>query len=86
MKETKQIKENIDYLFSKINWGDSALDAKAITIMNTLKKDIDEAVYNSGVVIFENVKDYEHESGHSIYHDERSSIEFADIHFGRMVS
>jgi len=29
------INEDIDYLFSKINWGSSFLDAKAIDIMNT---------------------------------------------------
>ena len=36
------INEDIDYLFSKINWGSSFLDAKAIDIMNTLKSKIEE--------------------------------------------
>jgi hypothetical protein len=36
----KKINENIDYLFSKIDWGRSWLDAAAITIMNNLRKDI----------------------------------------------
>lgn len=42
MSDTKNltIDQKIDYLFSKINWGDSAMDAKAIQIMNTLKSDI----------------------------------------------
>ena len=35
------ISEKIDYLFSKINWKDSNLDAKAIQIMNNLKSDIE---------------------------------------------
>ncbi|TXI81067.1 MAG: hypothetical protein E6Q39_01790 [Crocinitomicaceae bacterium] len=34
------VNEKIDYLFSKINWGASCLDAKAIEIMNNLKTDI----------------------------------------------
>lgn len=34
------IQEKIDYLFSKINWGASNMDAKAVEIMNTLKSDI----------------------------------------------
>lgn len=34
------INSNIDYLFKKINWGSSFLDAKAIQIMNELKSDI----------------------------------------------
>ena len=36
----KKINENIDYLFSKIDWGRSWLDAEAVTIMNNLRKDI----------------------------------------------
>lgn len=39
-KET--ISEKIDHLFSKINWGASALDARAINAMNTLKKDVED--------------------------------------------
>lgn len=35
--------ERIDYLFSKINWGESWLDAQAVEIMNTLKDDIKES-------------------------------------------
>lgn len=34
------IDQKIDYLFSKINWKDSTLDAKAISIMNNLSSDI----------------------------------------------
>lgn len=34
------LSEKIDYLFSKINWGTSTLDAKAISIINELKSDI----------------------------------------------
>lgn len=36
----EEIEEKIDYLFSKINWVHSPLDAKAIEIMNNLKSDI----------------------------------------------
>ena len=39
-----EINKNIDYLFSKINWADSALDAKSISIMNNLKNDIIKAL------------------------------------------
>jgi hypothetical protein len=35
------LNDDIDYLFSKINWGASFLDAKAIEIMNTLKARIE---------------------------------------------
>jgi hypothetical protein len=34
------IHQKIDYLFNKINWGASFLDAKAVRIMNELKADI----------------------------------------------
>lgn len=34
------ISEKIDYLFSKINWADSPLDATAVEIMNSLKSEI----------------------------------------------
>ena len=41
MPKTKtQILEDIKYLFSKINWGSSFLDAQAVGIMNTLSQDI----------------------------------------------
>ena len=40
----KTINEKIDYLFSKINWGSSNLDAKAIEIMNNLKADIQKEI------------------------------------------
>jgi len=36
MITAKQINEELDYLYSKINWGTSFLDSKAITIMNEL--------------------------------------------------
>ena len=39
-KRIKEIEKDIDYLFKKINWGASFLDAKAIEIMNTLKQKI----------------------------------------------
>jgi hypothetical protein len=45
------IQEKLNYLFSKINWGASALDAEAIQIMNNIKKDIDaemKATYELG--------------------------------------
>jgi succinyl-CoA synthetase alpha subunit len=34
------VNDKIDYLFSKINWADSALDATAVEIMTNLKEDI----------------------------------------------
>ena len=34
--KAKQINEDLDYLYSKINWGASFLDSKAVTIMNEL--------------------------------------------------
>lgn len=40
----KEIQEDIDHLFSKINWGASFLDGKAAAIMNELKSSIVEAV------------------------------------------
>jgi hypothetical protein len=42
MKTKEEIIEDLNYLFSKINWGTSFLDAKAITIMNEISKDIKE--------------------------------------------
>lgn len=41
MNEEKTICEQLNYLFSKINWGSSFLDAQAITIMNTIGSKID---------------------------------------------
>lgn len=35
-----ELLDEVGYLFSKINWGASALDAKAIEIMNELKSKI----------------------------------------------
>lgn len=35
-----QLTKKIEYLFSKINWSDSSLDAQAIEIMNSLKQDV----------------------------------------------
>ena len=41
MHKTKaEIIKGIGYLFSKINWGASFLDADAVQVMNTLTKDI----------------------------------------------
>lgn len=42
MKTAKEINQDLAYLFSKINWADSWLDAKAVTIMNQIGKDIKE--------------------------------------------
>lgn len=42
--ENLTINQKIDYLFSKINWNDSPLDAQAIQIMNELKSDISEEI------------------------------------------
>lgn len=39
-KTAKEIRENLNYLFDKINWGSSFLDAKAVTIMNEIGQDI----------------------------------------------
>lgn len=39
-KTADEINKNLDYLFSKIDWGKSALDAEAITIMNEVCSDI----------------------------------------------
>ena len=36
------VNEKIDYLFSKIKWETSFLDSKAISIVTSLKKDIEE--------------------------------------------
>lgn len=36
--------DDIDYLFKKINWGDSFLDARAVEIMNHLKSKIIKAI------------------------------------------
>jgi len=41
-KSWKEIKEDINYLFSKIDWGKSFLDAKAVTIMNEFIADIEK--------------------------------------------
>lgn len=40
MKTYEEVKADIDYLYSKINWGSSFLDAKAIQIMNELPESI----------------------------------------------
>lgn len=50
------INEDIDYLFSKINWGSSFLDAKAIDIMNTLKAKIEEDKAELKAVVDEAIK------------------------------
>ena len=42
-EKRKQTREDINYLFSKIDFGKSFLDSKAITIMNEFWKDIIEA-------------------------------------------
>lgn len=48
---SEELKDKIDYLFSRVNWKDSSLDAKAIDIVNSLKKDIEENVKNEAVAI-----------------------------------
>lgn len=47
-----KVLEDLDYLFSKINWGQSNLDAKAIQIMNSLKADITKALLAPSVKTF----------------------------------
>ena len=42
-EKRKQQREDIKYLFSKIDWGNSFLDAKAIGIMNSFWKDITDS-------------------------------------------
>ena len=39
----KRQREDLEYLFSKVNWGASFLDAQAITIMNEFWKNINES-------------------------------------------
>lgn len=57
--------EKIDYLFKKINWGASAMDDEAITIMNSLKKDILEdqkqiiQQAHAQIIIYESSEAYE---------------------------
>lgn len=40
MKTKEEILKGIEYLFSKINWGASFLDAEAVQVMNSLTRDI----------------------------------------------
>lgn len=56
MKTADQITKDLSHLFSKINWGKSALDAKAIEIMNTIGTDI-KALENNSNKITRNRKD-----------------------------
>jgi hypothetical protein len=42
-KKREKLREDIKYLFDKIDWGASFLDAKAIQIMNEFVKDIEDA-------------------------------------------
>lgn len=35
--ELKKVLEGIDYLFGRVNWGESNLDAQAIDVMNNLR-------------------------------------------------
>ena len=51
MKTTKEIREDLNYLFSKIDWKKSFLDAKAITIMNEIGKDIQELEHYKNDII-----------------------------------
>ena len=37
----KKFKEDLGYALGKFNWGQSALDAKAITILNEWRKNLD---------------------------------------------
>lgn len=41
------VADEISYLFSKINWAESWLDAKAIQVMNNLNRHIKWAVENA---------------------------------------
>jgi len=43
------ISKEINYLFSKINWGSSFLDANAIQVMNTLIKHIKWGIENGKI-------------------------------------
>ena len=40
IKTSKEIVEDLDYLFQKVNWDKSWLDSKAIVIMNEVFFDI----------------------------------------------
>lgn len=40
MKTAAEIIEDLEYLYSRIDWGKSFLDARAIRIMNSLPDDI----------------------------------------------
>jgi len=44
MSNLKQISKDLEYLYSKINWEASNMDAEAIRIMNELGGNIKEAV------------------------------------------
>ena len=58
-EQIKEIQSDIDYLFSKINWKDSFLDAKAIRIMNGLSKRIDNLSQSTELVeALEKIKNY----------------------------
>lgn len=37
-----KLKDDFDYLCNKINWKQSALDAKSVKIMNEFKSELDE--------------------------------------------
>lgn len=42
-EKRQKLRKDLDYLFSKINWGDSFLDANAARIMNEFWKDLIES-------------------------------------------
>ncbi len=42
--DIKEFKENMNYALSKFNWGNSALDAKAINILNTWSKELSKII------------------------------------------
>ena len=53
-EEIDKIKKDIEYLFSKINWDTSFLDAKAIEIMNNLNRKLDllkEVKFKDGSIL-----------------------------------
>jgi hypothetical protein len=49
MKTKEQINKDLAYLWDKINWGASFLDAEAIGIMNTIRNDINNLENPKGV-------------------------------------
>ncbi len=49
-KSFEEIKKEINYLFSKINWGASFLDADAVRIMNEFVSDTEKLIERSAKI------------------------------------